>query len=127
MLPLIAAAPDHRASAIQRTQYPETSAVEHVRVDHRRLHVRVTQQHLHRANVLAAPVNIGGFGPNGIMPHPDLLTQPISNLGLPSMAYNSSSLPHCHRERLVARALHGKRQVNVMHHLVWLITPNGVQ
>jgi hypothetical protein len=38
---------------IQRTAHPMPAAVQHVRIDHRRRHVRVPEQLLHRADVVA--------------------------------------------------------------------------
>jgi hypothetical protein len=47
---------------IQRTPYASSAAVEHMRVDHRRAHVGVTQKLLDRADVGAAPGERGGEG-----------------------------------------------------------------
>ena len=38
---------------VERAQHSATALVEHMRVDHRRLHVGMTEQFLHRADVVA--------------------------------------------------------------------------
>ena len=48
--------------AIQRTGHPVATLVQHVRVDHRRAHIAVAQQFLHRANVVASLQQMRGEG-----------------------------------------------------------------
>ena len=41
------------SNRVERTAHATAAAIEDVRVDHRRLHVGVTEQFLHRADVVA--------------------------------------------------------------------------
>ncbi len=49
-------------SAIQRTQHRQATSVEHMGVDHGGFHVRVAEQLLHGANVLACLQKMRGKG-----------------------------------------------------------------
>ncbi len=48
------------AATIQWASHPFRALLHHVRVDHRRLHVRLTQQLLHRVDIVATLQQVGG-------------------------------------------------------------------